>query len=75
MANKLSLNVKKTNYILFGRKGKNVQENFCLSINGIAIDRVEFTKFLGVYIDENLNWKNHASEKSSKISKSIGIMS
>ena len=75
MANKLSLNVKKTNYILFGRKGKNVQEIFCLSINGINIDRVEFTKFLGVYIDENLNWKKHASEMSSKISRSIGIMS
>ena len=61
--------------MLFGRKGKNLQENFSLSINGINIDRVEFTKFLGVYIDENLNWKKHASEMSSKISKSIGIMS
>ena len=72
MANRLSLNVKKTSYMVFGRKGKNC--NFKLSINGTNIDRVELTKFLGVHIDENLTWKKHTSEMSSKISKSIGII-
>ena len=72
MANKLSLNVKKTNYMVFGRKGK--QCNFNLSINGTNIDKVEFTKFLGVYIDENLTWKVHTSEMCSQIARSVGIM-
>ena len=32
------------------------------------------TKFLGVFIDENLSWKQHIEIMSSKISKSIGIL-
>ena len=32
------------------------------------------TKVLGVFIDENLSWKQHIEILSSKISKSIGIL-
>ena len=32
------------------------------------------TKFLGVFINENLSWKQHTEIMSSKISKSIGIL-
>ena len=32
------------------------------------------TKFLGVYIDENITWKHHISTVCSKISKSIGVL-
>ena len=33
------------------------------------------TKFLGLILDNKLNWKSHALYLSSKISKSIGILS
>ena len=61
-ANKLSLNISKTNYILFGFKhGK---QNMCrdILIDGKSIEQVTHTTFLGVYIDENLNWKYHTSQ-------------
>ena len=32
------------------------------------------TKFLGVYIDENLSWKYHIENVCNKVSKSIGIL-
>ena len=32
------------------------------------------TKFLGVYIDENLNWKSHIGHVCNKIAKSVGII-
>ena len=40
----------------------------------IAIERENVTKFLGVLIDENLPWKQHANYVNTKISKSIGIL-
>jgi len=55
--NKLSLNVKKTNYILFGRKFLTPSGAHNVFIDGQQIDRVQCTKFLGVFIDEKLNWK------------------
>ena len=53
--NKLSLNVSKTNFILFGNRKHN--EDVDITINNVKIDRVYVTKFLGVFIDSNLNWK------------------
>ena len=46
--NKLSLNVSKTSYMLFG----NLNAQFDIAINGISINRVRVAKFLGVLIDE-----------------------
>jgi hypothetical protein len=73
-ANKLSLNVKKTNYILFGLKHMPAGVTYNVSIDGQAVERVEYTKFLGVFIDEKLNWKKHIEHIASKISKGIGAM-
>ena len=63
------------NYILF-RSHKNLalSTNFQINLNGNKIDRVENTKFLGVFIDEKLNWKNHISYIASKISRNLGIL-
>ena len=51
--NKLSLNVSKTNYILFGNR--NVHSDLDIKIHNEKITRVSETKFLGVWIDEKLN--------------------
>jgi hypothetical protein len=60
--------------MIFGRKGKSNDFSFNLKLNDICIEKVQYTKFLGVYIDENLSWKKHTSEIASKISKGIGII-
>ena len=44
-----------------------------LCINKVPIQQVDNTKFLGVIIDDNLNWSNHISYINSKIAKGIGI--
>jgi len=73
--NKLSLNVQKTNYILFGRTHTNeANEEIKIFINGKEIDRVKSTKFLGVIIDSKLNWYDQISRVSDKLSKSLAIM-
>ena len=52
-SNKLSINIKKTNYILFGNKhAPEKTPELTLYIHGNEIERVESTKFLGVYLDK-----------------------
>ena len=45
-----------------------------LFIDGITLKRETVTKFLGVFIDENVTWKPHINTISIKTSKSIGIL-
>ena len=52
--NKLSLNISKTNYIVFGKVDKDELIN--VSIDEFILTRVCSTKFLGVQINEGLNW-------------------
>ena len=70
--NKLSLNVKKTNYMIF--TSRVVQNELELYINNEKIEKVQSTKFLGVVIDDKLNWKEHIARVKGKLSKCIAIM-
>ena len=72
--NKLSLNVLKTHYMIFTPQNKKVND-INLYINKVPIGRVYVTKFLGVQIDSQLNWKNHIEYTCKKLSKCIGILS
>lgn len=69
--NKLSLNVQKTNFIIFG-KGKLI--NAKLTIRGLEIEQVHSTKFLGVIIDDKLSWKPHISKVRGKLARCISVM-
>jgi exonuclease III len=73
--NRLSLNLKKTHIMLFGQKNKKTTTNINIFIGGVKIDTVQHTKFLGIILDSALNWKNHIAHISTKIAKSIGIIS
>ena len=69
-ANKLSLNLEKTNFILFSPKNA-PKLNTDLLINNTKITEVNQTKFLGVIIDNNLNWSAHIRYKI-KLLKGLG---
>ena len=71
--NRLLLNVKKTNLILFRTKNKHMTENVKIHIDGVDISRVT-TKFLGVIINEILIWDDHMKLIYNKIFKSIEII-
>jgi hypothetical protein len=73
--NRLSLNVTKTNYIIFS-KSKVLSANLLpLTINNTVIDRVYSLKFLGIVIDDKLSWSEHIKYIRGKISRSIGMLS
>ena len=72
-ANRLSLNIDKTNFMVFRPKNKN-DECPEIKINGTNINHVNQAKFLGVIIDCKLNWADHTKHVIQKISKGIGII-
>ena len=73
--NRLSLNIKKTKFIIFHNKNKNIQHIIpIIKINNIPIERVTYFNFLGVTFNENLNWNNHVDTIATKISRAIGIL-
>ena len=72
--NKLSLNYNKTTYLLFTKKGKIKKSNFNVSINKIEIKRSDHVKYLGVYIDDKMNWSYHINHLTQHLRKSIGLI-
>ena len=73
--NKLSLNVGKTNFMIFKNKHSTKGSfSFKLRIDNSDITQVNTTKFLGVLIDDNLSWHSHTSHISKIVSKYNGII-
>ena len=72
-ANKLSLNIDRTNFMLFTPKcvPRSIKDIF---IDGNRIMKVTETKFMGVIIDCKLNWSPHITCISKKVAKGVGII-
>ena len=71
--NKLSLNVKKTHYMVFPNK-RSLASTIKLEINKERIVETCKAKFLGVKIDNKLTWKEHINYISGKIAWDIWII-
>ena len=72
-ANKLSINEKKTNFMIFTKKKLN-KDSITIKLGNVNIQRVSSAKFLGVIIDDKFSWSNHIGVICNKLSKSIGVM-
>ena len=70
--NKLSLNVKKTSYMLFGNR--HVNNDIKIRIDMEEIEKSTCYQILGVYIDYRLDWKRHIDHIINKVSKGISII-
>ena len=72
--NKLSLNVKKTHFIIFRSKRKKLNQRVSIKINEQPIEQVKYTKFLGLFFDDELSWKYHIDQVTAKIAKMTSIL-
>ena len=72
-SNKLVLNSKKTEYMLFHKHNKTLP-NLNLSINGLTIDQVTRFNFFGFHLNSQLTWHTHIKEISIKISRVLGLI-
>ena len=78
-SSKLSLNVSKSNFVIFHpyQRKLNREVNLKILDNNselVSLERKTYVKYLGVVIDGNLSWKHHINYISTKISKGIGII-
>ena len=75
-ANKLTLNIMKTKYMLTGSQFKlsQINSDFTVKVNNTPLERVIKHKSLGVQIDESLNWRPHINTISKKMSAGIAIL-
>lgn len=66
--NNLKINLEKTKVINFSQRIPRICPN--IHYNNEVVEEVESTKFLGLVIDKNLNWKAHTDTLCKRISKS-----
>ena len=71
-ANKLTLNVDKSVFMVFNQSGQcDINE---LRLGDEIVKRVKSTRFLGLIVDEQLNWKGHLDRLKSKMKCGLGML-
>ena len=79
-ASKLTLNIKKSNFVIFHsyKKRLDYQQKICIFDSEqnkyVNLEHETNIKYLGILIDKNLTWKHHIDAISTKISKGIGLI-
>ena len=71
--NRLSLNVDKTNFVIFHPPSVQIPEPVIVRFGREKIQRENCAKFLGILLDANLSWKQHINELSKKLSRTLGF--
>ena len=67
-----ALNKLSSNYVIFCKT--KYKDNIQISIGNKLIDKVSETKFLGVIIDDQLNWQSHIKQIVTKLHKNYYII-
>lgn len=70
--NKLSLNLDKTKFMLFGNQKKNIKVEIC--VDNEYLERVNEIQFLGVITDHKVCWKPHITYVRGKLARGIAIL-
>ena len=79
-SNKLALNTKKTNFVIFHPYQKSVDYLPQLKIfdtdtnQYVSLEMKNYVKYLGILIDKNLSWKIHIDNVATKLSKTVGLI-
>jgi len=71
--NRIKLNVDKTKYLVFSYMGYHELNSIC--IDRSEIECVKYIKYLGLYLDNNLRFNEHISRVSTKVARSVGVLS
>ena len=73
--NKLQLNYPKTHYLLVDKQlNRSCSTNFNIFLNSIDVKRIKSIKYLGIYLDENLNWSCHIQHLSLQLARYSGLL-
>ena len=73
-ANKLSLNAGKTEFIIFRPSRKKIDLHITLKLRQTKLFESSKIKYLGLILDNKLNWKPHISELSKKLGRAVELL-
>ena len=65
-SNKIKLNVEKTEIILFRHPTKKVDYDLKIKLQGKRLRFSRSTRYLGIEIDQNLDWKQQQNKLAKK---------
>ena len=74
-ANKISLNVAKTEVTIFKHNLKCIDFDFKIKLDGKRLIFREYVNYLGVLIDKNLNWSYHQEKLATNLRQANGVLS
>ena len=75
-SSRLIINQSKTKSMFFGIWPNLAKSpNFCRQLYGKTLERVAKFSCLGVVLEENLSWKDHAEYVGNKVSRRLGLLS
>ena len=79
-ANKLTLNTKKSNFVIFCPPQRKLTHQPRIVIfdsnqnKKVALEHKDYVKHLGILIDKNLSWKHHIDYIAIKVSRIVGLI-
>ena len=73
-ANKISLNVKKTDMVIFKSKQKELEGGLKIKLYGKRLYPTESVKYMGIKIDTNLTWQHHVNNLSIKLNRANALL-
>ena len=75
-ANKISLNVEKTELVIFKQQRKKVDTGIKIgdTDNRKELYPSQSVRYLGIKIDQNLNWKDHINDIAVKLNRANALL-
>ena len=73
-ANKISLNVQKSDLVIFKHQRKKLDGEAKIKLNRKRLHLTDSAKYLGIRIDKNLNWKRHVSDIAIKLNRENALL-
>ena len=74
--NKLTLNIKRTNYLIIPSNYRlnQMKHNFEININDQSLSRVGSYGYLGIEVAETLIWQTQVDTTVKKVSAGLGVL-
>ena len=72
-ANKISLNVEKTEPVPFKHQRKKLDTEIKIKLNRKQLYPSQSVRYLGIKIDQNLNWKDHINDIAVKLNRANAL--
>ena len=73
-ANKISLNVEKTELVIFKHQRKKLDSEIKIKLNRKRLYPSQSVRYLGIKTDQNLNWKDHINDIAVKLNRANALL-